>query len=178
MGYTPDGKGGNVRWKAHGAWGGVVRGNHAQWDGYSGFTPKMQIPFWFEVGHSLWPEIGFDYFLAQMRGPDEDKYYPSLFFGLDPIEPDKVKAPPAPSAVWPERGLVMLRADESPSYWESPSPAITMRLATNYAHNVIDCFSLCGFYAFNRPIYLNRQVTPGYAQDWSRSIQSLSLIHI
>jgi hypothetical protein len=47
-----------------------------------------------------------------------------------------------------------------------------MRLATNYAHNVIDCFSLSGFYAFNRPIYLNRQVTPGYAQDWSRSIQS------
>jgi len=172
MGYTPEGKGGNVRWKTHGAWGGVIRGNHAQWDGYSGFTPKMQIPFWFEVGHALWPEIGFDYFLAQMRGPDEDKYYPSLLFGLEPIEPAKVKAPPARSAVWPERGLVMLRADESSNYWESPAPAIAMRLATNYAHNVIDCFSLSGFYAFNRPIYLNRQVTPGYAQDWSRSIQS------
>jgi hypothetical protein len=132
----------------------------------------MQIPYWFEVGHTLWPEIGFDYFLAQMRGPDEDKYNPSLFFGLEPIEPAKVKAPPAPSAVWPERGLVMLRADESPAYWESPAPAIAMRLATNYAHNVFDSFSLCGFYAFNRPIYLNRQATPGYAQDWSRSIQS------
>ncbi len=172
MGYTPDGKGGNERWKAHGAWGGVIRGKHAQWDGYSGFTPKMQIPLWFEVGHRRWPEIGFDYFLAQMCSPDEDKYYPSLFFGLEPIEPGKVKAPPAPSAVWPERGLVMLRADESPAYWESPAPAIAMRLATNYAHNVIDCFSLSGFYAFNRPIYLNRQVTAGYAQDWSRSIQS------
>jgi hypothetical protein len=172
MGYTPDGKGGNVLWKAHGAWGGVIRGNHAQWDGYGGFTPKMQIPYWFEIGHSLWPEVGFDYFLAQMRGPEEDKYYPSLFFGLGPIEPAKAKAPPAPSAVWPERGLVMLRADESRRYWESSAPAIAMRLATNYAHNVIDCFSLSGLYAFNRPIYLNRQVTPGYAQDWSRSIQS------
>jgi hypothetical protein len=172
MGYTPDGSGGNVRWKAHGAWGGVIRGKHAQWDGYGGFTPKMQIPFWFEIGHKRWPDIGFDYFLAQMRRPDEDKYYPSLFFGLEPIEPDKVKAPPAPSAVWPERGLVMLRADESTAYWESPAPAIAMRLATNYAHNVIDCFSLSGFYAYNRPIYLNRQVTPGYAQEWSRSIQS------
>jgi hypothetical protein len=172
MGYTPDGMGGNVRWKAHGAWGGVIRGNHAQWDGYSGFTPKMQIPYWFEIGHALWPETGFDYFLAQMRKPNEDKYYPSLFFGLDPIDPEKVKAPPAPSAVWPERGLVMLRVDESPAYWESASPAIAMRLATNYAHNVIDCFSLSGFYAFNRPIYLNRQVTPDYAEDWSRSIQS------
>jgi hypothetical protein len=29
MGYTPDGKGGNERWKAHGAWGGVIRGKHA-----------------------------------------------------------------------------------------------------------------------------------------------------
>jgi len=172
MGYTPDGTGGNVLWKAHGAWGGVVRGKHSQWDGYGGFTPKMQVPFWFEVGQARWPEVGFDYFLAQMRAPDEDKYYPSLFFGLDPIDPAKVKAPPAPSAVWPQRGLVMLRADESPSYWESPAPAVAMRLATNYAHNVIDCFSLTGFYAFNRPIYLNRQVTPGYAQDWSRSIQS------
>jgi hypothetical protein len=172
MGYTPDGSGGNDRWKAHGAWGGVIRGRHAQWDGYSGFTPKMQIPFWFEIGHARWPKVGFDYFLAQMRAPDEDKYYPSLFFGLDPIDQAKVKPPPAPSAVWPERGLIMLRADESPSYWQSPAPAVSMRLATNYAHNVIDCFALTGFYAFNRPIYLNRQVTPGYAQDWSRSIQS------
>jgi len=172
MGYTPGGIGGNDRWKAHGAWGGTMRGKLPQWDGYTGFTPKMQIPLWFEVGHARWPQIGFDYFLAQMRAPDEDRYYPSLFFGLDPVDPDKVEAPPAPSAVWLQRGLVVLRAEQSPAYWESPAPAVTMRLATNYAHNVLDCFALTGFYAFNRPIYLNRQVTPGYAQDWSRSIQS------
>jgi len=132
----------------------------------------MQVPFWFEIGHARWPSIGFDYFLAQMRAPAENKYYPSLYFGLDPVNPAKVEAPPAPSAVWSERGLVMLRADESPAYWESPYPAVTMRLATNYAHNVFDCFALTGFYAFNRPVYLNRQVTPGYAESWSRSIQS------
>ena len=172
MGYTADGRGGTVRWKAHGAWGGVIRSKHAQWDGYTGFTPKMQIPFWFEIGHARWPSVGFDYFLAQMRGPDEDKYYPSLYFGLDPVSPATAEAPPAPSAVWPERGLVMLRADESRQYWESAAPAVAMRLARNYAHNVLDCFALVGFYAYNRPIYLNRQVTPGYAQDWSRSIQS------
>jgi hypothetical protein len=172
MGYTPDGAGGTVRWKAHGAWGGTIRGKSAQWDGYTGFTPKMQVPFWFEIGHARWPEIGFDYFLAQMRTPDQDKYYPSLYFCLDAINPSAVGPPPAPSAVWPQRGLVMLRADESPAYWQSPAPAVTMRLAANYAHNVYDCFALTGFYAFNRPIYLNRQVTPGYAQDWSCSIQS------
>jgi hypothetical protein len=172
MGYTPDGAGGNDFWKAHGAWGGVIRGKHKQWDGYGGFTPKMQIPYWFEIGHKRWPEVGFDYFLAQMRRPGQDNYYQSLYFGLDPIDPDKVEAPAAPSAVWPERGLVMLRADESHEYWESEGLAVGMRLATNYAHNVIDCFALAGFYAFGRPIYINRQVTPGYASDWSRSIQS------
>ena len=172
MGYTADGGGGTVRWKAHGAWGGVIRGKHAQWDGYGGFTPKMQIPLWFELGHARWPQAGFGYFLAQMRAPNEKRYMPSLLFGLEPIDPREVEAPPGPSAVWPQRGLVMLRADESHGYWESPAPAAAMRLATNYAHNVIDNFALVGFYAFNRPIYLNRQVTPGYASGWSRSIQS------
>ena len=37
---------------------------------------------------------------------------------------------------------------------------------------LVYCFALVGFYAYNRPVYLNRQVTPGYAQDWSRSVQS------
>ena len=172
MGYTPDGQGGNVFWKAHGAWGGTRRGDHAQWDGYSNFTPKMQIPLWFEIGHARWPDVGFDYFLARMRAPDQHKYYPSLYFGLDPIDPADADPPAAPSAVWPDRGMVMLRADQSPSYWQSPAPAVSMRLAANYAHNVRDCLALMGFYAFNRPIYLNRQVTPGYARNWSRSIQS------
>ena len=172
MGYTADGGGGTLRWKAHGAWGGVVRGKHAQWDGYGGFTPKMQTPLWFELAHRRWPDARFDYFLAQMRGPEDKQYMPSLLFGLAPIDPKAVKPPPAPSAVWPERGLVMLRADESPAYWASPAPAAAMRLASNYAHNVIDNFALVGFYAFNRPIYLNRQVTPGYATGWSRSVQS------
>ena len=172
VGYLPDGAGGNVWWRAHGAWGGTIRGSHAQWDGYTGFTPKMQIPFWFELGHALWPEVGFDYFLVQMRGDQEEQFYPSLLFGLEPIHPDSVAPPPAPSAVWPQRGIVMLRANESHEYWESPAPAVAMRLATNYAHRVNDSFALAGFYAFSRPIYLNRQVTPGYADGWSRSIQS------
>lgn len=171
-GYLADGTGGNERWKAHGAWGGTVRGNNPQWDGYANFTPKMQSPLWFEIGQKRWPDAGFDYFLAQMRAPGEDKYCPTLFFGLDPIDPAKVKPPPAPSAVWPERGLVMLRADESPAYWESEAPAVAMRLASDYAHNVNDAFALLGYYAFNRPIYLNRQVCRSYAFGWSRSAMS------
>lgn len=42
----------------------------------------------------------------------------------------------------------------------------------NYAHNVNDAFAIVGYYAFRRPILINRQVTPGYATGWSRSIQS------
>ncbi|MCX5674322.1 MAG: hypothetical protein NTX87_04885 [Planctomycetota bacterium] len=169
-GYLPDGPGGNERWVAHGAWGGTRRGQSPQWD--TDKTEKMQAPLWFEIGQKRWPESGFAYFLAQMRGPDEDKYGPTLFFGLDPIDPANVKPPAAPSAVWPERGLVMLRADESPAYWESEAPAVGLRLAADYAHNVCDSFALIGFYAFNRPIYLNRQVARSYAFGWSRSVQS------
>jgi len=169
-GYLPDGSGGNDRWIAHGAWGGTTRGKSPQWDNDK--TEKMQVPFWFETAQAKWPGAGFDYFLAQMRGPDEEAYTPSLYFGLDPVDPARTKPPPAPSAVWPERGLVMLRAEEGPAYWESPAPAVSMRLATAYAHSVNDNLSLAGFYAFNRPLYIGRHITPGYAEGWSRSIRS------
>lgn len=171
-GGEPSWRGGNLLWRAHGAWGGMIRGRHAQWDGYGPFTPKMQIPLWFELAARRWPDGGFAYFLARMRPPGASAYEPTLHFGLEPVEPAAAKPPPAPSAVWPQRGLVMLRAEESPAYWDSPAPAVCLRLATNYAHNVHDAFALAGYYAFHRPIHLNRQVTPGYANGWSRSIQS------
>lgn len=172
-GHLPDGRGGNdPRWRSPGAWGGEIRGDHAQWDGYSDFTPKMQLPFWFEIAHRRWPEDGYGWFLTRMRPPAAARYIPSLFFGCPPLAPEDVAPPPAPSAVWPERGLVMLRHDPTPAYWTGPGPAVCLRLASPYAHSVRDCFALAGYYAYNRPIYLNRQVTPGYARDWSRSIQS------
>ncbi|GAG49208.1 unnamed protein product, partial [marine sediment metagenome] len=135
-------------------------------------TDKMQPRLWFEFAHAKWPESGFDYFLAQMRRPHEDVYNPTLFFGLDPIDPAEAAPPPAPSGVWPERGFVMLRADESRAYWESPAPAVAMRLATPYAHSVNDSFVLAGYYALNRPIYINRHAGHGYASGWTRSVQS------
>jgi hypothetical protein len=169
-GYLADGTGGNERWVSHGAWGGTKRGKSPQWD--LDKTEKMQIPLWLEIAHRLWPDVGFDWFLARMRRPDEDRYVPTLFFGLDPIDPAKVRPPPAPSAVWPERGVAMLRAEDGPAYWESEAPAVAMRLAADYAHNVNDAFAILGYYAFNRPIYLNRQVAQSYAYGWSRSVRS------
>ncbi|MBN1422606.1 MAG: hypothetical protein JXP34_27765 [Planctomycetes bacterium] len=172
-GFLPGAAGGAVqRWQAHGAWGGEQRGTHPQWDGYSDFTPKMQIPLWFEAGHAEWPDAGFDYFLAQMRAPDAEAYVPTLYFGVEPLRPPAVKPPVALSWVAPDRGLAMLRADESPSYWESAKPAVGVRLAADYAHHVNDSFTLSGFYAFGRPIYLNRQTRRGYAFGYSRSVLS------
>ncbi len=171
-GYFANGTGGDKLWQAHGAWGGTVRGKMAQWDGYSNFTPKMQTRLWFEWGHSLWPDAGFDWFLAQMRAPDEDVYTPTLYFGLDPIDPRKVKPPAANSRVYPDRGFVMLRAEEGPDHWRSPAPAVCLRLTAPYAHSVNDPLVLAGFYAHNRPIYQNPKSDPGYAFKFSRSIRS------
>ena len=169
-GYFADGSGGNPRFMA---------ANMNGRDHKDRLVEKLMTPLWFEIAHRKWPDAGFDYFLAQMRSPAEDKYYPSLYFGVEPIDPAQAKAPPAPSGVYPERGIVMLRAAHSSAYWESPAPAVGMRLATPYAHGVPDCFALTGFYAFNRPIYLNRQISSNYAgtdPSWSNSIRSHSAV--
>ncbi len=171
-GYFPNGMGGNKLWQTHGAWGGTQRGKHPQWDGYSNFTPKMQTRMWFEWGHKLWPDAGFDWFLARMRAPEQMVYTPTLYFGLDPIDPKKVRPPPIQSRVYPDRGFVMLRAEEGPAHWMSPAPAVCLRLTAPYAHSVNDPLVLAGFYAFNRPIYQNPKSDPGYAFKFSRSIRS------
>jgi len=152
-GVLPDGTGGETFW---------IAANMNGRDHENTKVDKMLTPHWFEIAHARWPDAGFDYFLAQMRGAGQERYVPTLFWGLSPIDPTKVKPPVAPSYVARERGFAMLRADESPSYWEGEAPAVSFQLATYYVHYVHDVFSLLGLYAFNRPIYLNRQVSNGY----------------
>jgi hypothetical protein len=119
-------------------------------------VPKMGPPLWFELAHQKWPDAGFDYFLAQMRERDEPYYWPTLLFGLKPVDPAKVKPPAAPSWVSGTRGVAMLRWDESPAYWESPAPAVALSMSRYYVHSKPDSFSILGYYAFNRPIYIGR----------------------
>ena len=129
--------------------------------------------------HAKWPDDGYGYFLAQMRAPEDDRYVLPISFGVPPIDPRTVKPPPAPSGVYPGRGLVVLRADESPAYWESPAPAVGMRLATPYAHHVQDSFALVGFYAFNRPIFVNHGHSTNYTgvdPGYSNSAKSHSIV--
>ncbi len=132
---------------------------------------------WFEIAHKKWPDAGFGYILAARRAPDERRYHPTLYFGLDPVDPERVAAPPGVSGVYPERGLVVLRAEEGPDYWTSAAPAVGMRLATPYAHHIQDCFCLTGFYAHNRPIFVNRQMSTNYSgvdPSYSNSLRSHS----
>ncbi|MGB2819614.1 MAG: hypothetical protein WBF17_01430, partial [Phycisphaerae bacterium] len=137
-GYDADGRGGNHWWNS----------SHM-----NGPLPKMMEPLWYEIGHRRWPDAGFDYFLAQMRSPGEELHLPSLYFGLGPVDPKKVKPPPAQSYVSRQRGFALLRAEESPAYWESPAPAVAMQFAMYYVHYVHDCFSILGYNAHNRMIY-------------------------
>ncbi len=153
-GYLPHCAGGNEYWTAKNMNGRDHRNQK---------VPKMMTPLWFEMAHARWPDAGFDYFLAQMREPDEATYSPTLYFGLEPIDPAKVAPPPAPSYVAKERGFVMLRADESRAYWEGEAPAVAFNLGVYYVHFVRDYFSLLGLYAFNRPVYVNRNISTGYA---------------
>ncbi len=146
-----------------------------------GFRGSMPQDFWFEMAHARWPEMGFGWLLAGLRGLDEEKYVPSLLFGLEPIGPADAAPPPAPSGVYPGRGLVVLWAEEGPAYWTGPGPAVGLRLATPYAHHIQDCFALTGFYAFNRPIFVNHQHSSNYSgvdPGYSNSSRSHSIVRV
>jgi len=56
--------------------------------------------------------------------------------------PDKVAFPPAPSKIWPDYGLAMLRADESPAYWTNDSPAVFQIMGHGYSHDHRDKFAI------------------------------------
>ncbi len=164
-GFLPDGRGGDAHFM-----GANMNGRDHRWQ----IVEKFVRPLWFEIAHQQWPDAGFDYFLAQKRHPGDEKYIPTLFHDLDPIDPAEVTPPkPAASAAYRERGFAMLRADQSPDFWESGSPAVSLQFSMYYVHYTHDSFSLLGYYALNRPIYYNRQISAGYAGDdpWTDSVR-------
>jgi hypothetical protein len=161
--WYADGTGGGAEWYA---------ANMNGRDHTGAKTDKLQTPQWFELLHARYPDKGYCYFLAHMRRPGETAYNPTLFWGLSPIKPEEVKAPPAPSYVADQRGFALLRFDESPAYWDSPAPAVALQLAQFYVHYTNDCFSLLGYQQFNRPIYSNRAISAGYnGGSWDMSVR-------
>ena len=60
-----------------------------------------------------------------------------------PPLPDKIQLPPAPSRVWSDYGLAMLRSDESPNYWTSGKAiAVFQIMSKGYGHDHRDKFSI------------------------------------
>ena len=123
---------------------------------------KMLHPHWFELAHAKWPDAHFDYFLAQMRGPGETLLHAVALLGPGPDRFASRVASTGPQLPGPRAGLCDAPGRRGPAYWESPAPAVAFQLSTYYVHYAHDSFSLLGFYAFNRPIYLNRQISNGY----------------
>jgi hypothetical protein len=119
----------------------------------------IQLPLAFELAHKLWPDAGFDYFLARMDMRDSDTYYPSLFWNISPFPKAKAKGPAVKSVVFPALGMALLRSQEGPEFWDSPAPYAVLRLAEGLGAEIApSALSLHSFQAFNRPIY--RHITP------------------
>jgi hypothetical protein len=67
--------------------------------------------------------------------------------------PAKTELPPAPSRIWPNYGLAMLRSDETSAYWASDkSIAVFMLMSQGYGHDHRDKFSLA-LHGANRLLY-------------------------
>jgi hypothetical protein len=71
----------------------------------------------------------------------------------------------APSTYGPERGIALLRAEEGSAYWTSPAPAVGLRFANNYVHEVNDSLAIANFHAFNRMLIHNGQTCNDYASN-------------
>lgn len=162
-GYLPSGQGGN-------RWASAARMN--------GPMAKMLVPFWLEAAHNRWPEDGYDFFLAALRQPGEERYYPSLFFNLGPKDPSAIQPPrPTPSYLAKQRGFAFLRSDHSENYWMGPKPAVALQFSRYYVHYVHDPMTLIGYHAFNAPMILNGWGTGrGYAggDAWRDSVRGHS----
>ena len=66
--------------------------------------------------------------------------------------PEKIELPAVSSKIWPDYGLAILRAEESPAYWNSDAPVVFQLMTQGYGHDHHDKFSLT-FYGAGRLLY-------------------------
>ena len=70
-------------------------------------------------------------------------YKPDLWKHAPLPDTNTLAFPPAPSKVWPQFGLAMLRSIESPAYWTDPRAIAVFQLMTQgYGHDHGDKFSI------------------------------------
>lgn len=167
VGHMSDGTGGLARW---------TRETGERPDGrreihFERGSAYMQYPLIFEAAHKACPDAGFDYFLAQLRPPGSKQYVPSLYFGLEPVDADKVKPPGMTSLLLRQRGQALLRMREGPGYWDSHAPAAVVNLAAN-AGGAGSAMAIQSLYAFGRPIYLCGQLRYERDDPWPSSARA------
>ena len=108
---------------------------------------------------------------AQFLKMDPD-YKPNLV-DRRPL-PSQVNWPEAPSRVWPNYGLAMLRSDESPSYWTNEKAiAVFQVMSQGYGHDHRDKFSIM-LYGAGRLLYpdYNAVQYENPAIGWTRNTVS------
>jgi hypothetical protein len=130
-------------------------------------APLGRTLYAWEMHHRRFPEARFDYFLAQACPQERQAFRPSAFFGLPPLEAKTKPPQPVPSYASRGRGFALLRADESPAYWEGPRPAVALQFGMYYPHYIHDAFSILRYVANNRLIYARtgKLKTRGYTTN-------------
>jgi len=66
--------------------------------------------------------------------------------------PEKIEFPFAPSRIWRDFGLAILRAEESPAYWTSDAPVVLALMTKAYGHDHGDKFGIT-FHGAGRLLY-------------------------
>ena len=170
IGYLRDGTGGWPPW--------LNLVSHKNYDVYEQGTFRMYLSLVMELAHQRWPDAPFAYFLAQMRKPGADKYYPSIYFGVDAIDAGAVKPPPVRSAVHRAPKVALLRAEEGASFWESAAPYAALRLPGWSRRSGGASFSIATFHAFNRPLYQTHKDRGPHGPRWDRTGKPHSTVAI
>ena len=134
-----------------------------------------------------------DLFLANLAGPGIDMA-PALIAAYDvsgdprlapfvamipnykPALPDRrplpetIAFPAAPSKIWPDYGLAILRAEESPAYWTNDAPVVFQLMTQSYGHEHADKFGIT-FHGAGRLLYPDYNAMQYENPDigWSRN---------
>jgi len=84
--------------------------------------------------------------------------------------PETIAFPAAPSKIWPDYGLAILRADESPAYWTNDAPVVFQLMTQGYGHEHADKFGII-LHGAGRLLYpdYNAMQYENPAIGWSRN---------